>query len=62
MFGGPFFEGLDKILLHGEDRKLWVIFLKFVLKLLIYEKLHRKFQKNANFHEPFHFLRALSGK
>ena len=35
MFGGPFIEGRDKILLLGEAQKFGVIFWKFVLKLVI---------------------------
>ena len=57
IFGGPFFEGRDKILVLGEALKFGEIFKKFALKLLKYEKLWRNFSffargvgKNKNYY------------
>ena len=46
-FGGQFFVGRSKILLLGRALKFGLIFQKFALKLIKYENLWRKFQKNS---------------
>ena len=49
MFGGPFFEGREKILVSGEALKFGAIFQKFALKLLNICKFKEKISENANF-------------
>ena len=54
MFGGPFFEGRDKILLLGEALKFGVSFQKIDLNLLKNMKyLEIIWEKMQNFHDNF---------
>ena len=54
-FGGPFFEGRNKVSPLCEALKFW-IFYKFALKLLKIKKVRRKCHKNANFSRNFSFV------
>ena len=59
MFGGPFFESRDKILLLGKALKFGVIFQKLALKLF---KLCKIMETMQNFHENVRFFARAEGK
>ena len=53
MYEGPIFEGLNVILLLGNALKFGVIFQKYALKLVHFEKLLRKFEEKFEFFRNF---------
>ena len=53
MYGGPIFRGWNEILLLGRALKFGVLFLKYALKIINFEKLLRKFEKKCKFFGKF---------
>ena len=51
MFGGPDFSTVERKFIIVQSNKSWGNFSKDELKLIKFEKVLRKFEKNENFQE-----------